>query len=257
MAASPAERRALLFTVGGVRLALRLPLVREVLPLEASRGEVEVRGEVVPALPLAVALGLSGPPGRFAVIGVGEPPAALRVDAVAGILDLGLAEVFQLPARTILPQPPPFLGALVAATGDVWLELGPAAASWVPLAPAADPPGPPPEADFGAGRELVFERGGRRWAAPLSFLVRVLESPRVFPVPLAPAAHRGLLYHERALHPVLDLPALFGGSPGPPAAAALIVDAGGAPVAVLADRIAGARETGEAVRPAWDALFPA
>jgi chemotaxis signal transduction protein len=256
MAASPAERRALLFTVGGVRLALRLSLVREVLSLEAARAEVEVRGEMVPALPLAVALGLSGPPGRLAVIGAGEPPAALRVDAVHGILDLGQAEVFQLPARTLLPQPPPFLGALVAA-GEVWLELGAAAASWVPLAPAADPSGSPSEADVGGGRELVFERGGRRWAAPLSFLVRVVESPRVFPVPLAPAAHRGLLYHERALLPVLDLPVLFGGSPGPPAAAALLVDAGGAPVAVLADRIAGAGETGDAVRPAWDVLFPA
>lgn len=260
MAASPSERRALLFVAGGARLALRLPMVREVLPVPYGASEVEVRGQVLPAVPLALALGLDAPPGRLAVLTEAVPPVALRVDEVHGIADLSGAEVFQLPARTLLPQPPPFQGALVLS-GTLWLELALASAGWVPLAPAAAEWPRPPEHDFAQGREMFFERAGRRWAVPLSLLVRVLESPAITPVPLAPPAHRGLLYHERAIHPVFDLPALFGGAPAPGAALALLVDAGGTAVAVLGDRMSTAAEdagpAGDVVRPAWDALFPA
>lgn len=260
MAASPSERRALLFVAGGVRLALRLPMVREVLPVPPGASEVEARGQVLPAVPLALALGLDAPPGKLAILTEAVPPVALRVDEVHGIADLGRAEVFQLPARTLLPQPPPFQGA-VLLDGNLWLELALTSAGWVPLAPAAAEWPEPPEHEFAQGREMIFERAGRRYAVPLSLLIRVLESPRVTPVPLAPPAHRGLLYHERAIHPVFDLPALSGGPPGAGAPLALLVDAGGTAVAVLGDRMANAAEEGggapAAVRPAWDALFPA
>jgi chemotaxis signal transduction protein len=235
-------------------------MVREVLPVPYGASEVEVRGQVLPAVPLALALGLDAPPGRLAVLTEAVPPVALRVDEVHGIVDLAAAEVFQLPARTLLPQPPPFQGAVVLE-GKLWLELAITSAGWVPLAPAASEWAHPPEHDFAQGRELVFERAGKRYGVPLSLLVRVLESPAISPVPLAPPAHRGLLYHERAIHPVFDLPALYGGPPAPGAPVALLVDAGGTAVAVLADRIATAGEGGagspQVVRPAWDALFPA
>jgi len=61
MPSSPAERRALLFTAGGVPLALRLPMVREIVPVPPGAGEVEVRGQVIPAVPLALAMGLEEP----------------------------------------------------------------------------------------------------------------------------------------------------------------------------------------------------
>jgi chemotaxis signal transduction protein len=256
MAASPSQRRALLFTAGGVRLALRLPMVREILPVPPAAAEVEVRGSVYPAIPLALALGLDASPGGLAVLTEASPPVALRVDEVQGIVDLSQAEVFQLPARTLLPQPPPFQGVVVLE-GRMWLELALTSAGWVPMAPAAAEWPQPPEQEFAQGRELVFERAGRRYAVPLSLLVRVVEAPSVFPVPLAPPAHRGLLYHERAIHPVFDLAALYGGAPAPGAAIALLVDAGGTAVAILGDRMAASGEVPDVVRPAWDALFPA
>ncbi len=258
MTPSPPERRALLFTAGGVRLALRLPVVREIVTVPSGASEVEARGQMVPAVPLALALGLVAPPGPIAVLTDALPPVALRVDAVEGIVDLSAAEVFQLPARTLLPQPAPFLGALVL-DGLLSLELAHASAGWIPLEPAAAPWEPPPEAEPGSvpGRELIFERGARSYAVPISLLLRVVEAPRIHPVPLAPPEHRGLLYHERAIHPVFDLAGLYDGAPLPGEALALLLDAGGTAVAVLADRIAPAGAPAEVVRPAWDALFPA
>lgn len=257
MTPSPPERRALLFTAGGVRLALRLTAVREIVTVPSGASEIEARGQVVPAVPLALALGLSAPPGPVAVLTEAVPPMALRVDAVEGIVDLATAEVFQLPARTLLPQPAPFQGALVRE-GVLSLELALTSAGWVPLEPAAASWEPPPDGEAGAfpGRELIFERGGRSYAVPISLLVRVVESPRIFPVPLAPPEHRGLLYHERAIHPVFDLAGLYDGAPIPGEALALLLDAGGTAVAVLADRIAAAVAPADVVRPAWDALFP-
>lgn len=253
MATSAAERRVLLFSAG-VKMALRLPMVREVLPLEPGEEEVRARGQVVPAVPLALSLGLAARPGRFAVLTEASPPVALRVDDVHGIADLSSGEVFQLPSRTLLPQPAPFQAALVLGE-EIWLELALTAAGWVPLEPAPEW-GPPPAAAPAADRELVFARGERRFAVPLALLSRVVEHPRVFPVPLAPSAHRGLLYHGRALHPVFDVAAVYGAEPGLGAGLALLVEAGGAPLAVLADRIASESAPGEALRPAWDAIFP-
>jgi len=254
MATSPAARRVLLFTAG-VRLALRLPAIREILAVSGEASEVEARGRRVPAVPLAAWLGAPAGPARFAVLTEADPPVALRVEEVHGIADLAQAEVFQLPARTLLPQPPPFQAAVVVG-GSLALELARTTAGWVPLEPAEASWEAPPEDEFPAGRELVFGRGPRRYAVPISLLTQVIEAPRVFPVPLAPPAHRGLLCHGRALHPVFDLAALYDGAPAPGAAFALLVDAGGTPVAILADRV-GAQDGGEVVRPAWDLLFPA
>jgi hypothetical protein len=87
--------------------------------------------------------------------------------------------------------------------------------------------------------------------------VQVLEGPKVAPVPLTPPSHRGLLYHGRALHPVVDVAVLYG-EPAAPIRTVLLLDAGGAGAGVAADRIIGVGEVGEGVvRPPWDAVFAA
>jgi chemotaxis signal transduction protein len=260
VASLPAERKAVVFSAGGVRFALRLSQVREIVALAGDAPEARHQGADLPALPLAVVLGLpaSASPGAVALVTEGSPPAALRAERVHGIVDLAAAEVFQLPARTALPDPPPFCGALVTADG-LALELVVAALGWAPASPAAELPGPPPELDAAPGPELLFERAGRVFAVPVPLLARVVEHATVWPVPLTPAAHRGLLYHGRALHPVFDVAVFYGEPPGPAAPFAVLVEAGATPIAVLADRVlpAGAAPAGGVARPAWDALFTA
>lgn len=253
----PAERKALVFTAGGVRLALRLSQVREIVAAHDAP-EVMVRGREVPGLPVALPLGLPAGASRFALVTEASPPLALRVEALQGIVDLAGAEVFQLPTRTLLPQPPPFLGALVL-DGAIALELAVPALGWAPIEPAAELPGPPPELDFTVGRELLFGRGGRTFAVPVQILLQVLDGPAIFPVPLTPSAHRGLLYHGRAIHPAFDLPVLYGEPPTSEAPTALLLEAGGNAIAVLADRIlpAGDAAGRDVSRPSWDALFAA
>ncbi len=256
MGSLPAERKALLFTVSQVRFALRLSQVREIVALPADAAEVTSRGVAVPALSVAVALGLPAGPSRFALVTEATPAVALRVEAVHGIVDLSDAEVFQLPTRTLLPQPAPFQAGVVNR-GTIALELVVPALGWAPMEPAGEVPGPPPELDFSSGRELLFTRAGRTFAVPVPLLAQVLEGPVVFPVPLAPSAHRGLLYHGRAIYPVFDLPILYGEPAPEPASSALLVEAGGHAIAVLADRILPADDApGRGVsRPSWDLLF--
>jgi chemotaxis signal transduction protein len=257
MASLPAERKVLLFTAGRVRFALRLSQVREIVALQGDAAEVSFRGGAVPVLPVAVAMGLPAGPTRFALVTEAVPPLALCVEAVHGIVDLSVAEVFQLPTRTLLPQPAPFQGAVVNG-GTIALELVVPALGWAPMEPAGELPGPPPELDFPAGRELLFTRANRTYAAPIQLLAQVLEAPVVFPVPLTPSAHRGLLYHGRAIHPVFDVPILYL-QPAPAGASiAILIEAGGHAIAVLADRIlpAGDTSAGEVSRPSWDLMFP-
>jgi chemotaxis signal transduction protein len=258
MASPAAERKALLFSVGDVRLALRLSQLREILEDPRDGGEVTTRGETLPALPVAVALGLAGGIPRFALAIEGEPRAALRVDALHGIVELSRAEVFQLPVRTLLPQPPPFRAAVVLG-GELALELDVSALGWAPIEPALDSAAPPPEVEApSSGRELLFVRGRRTFGVPIALLVQIVQAPRIHPVPLAPPSHLGLAYHGRAIHPVLDPSSLFGDPPGPPhAASVLLVDAGGVEIGVAADRILapGAAVPGPVARPSWDALF--
>lgn len=251
----PAERKALLFSSGGVRLALRLSHLREILAVDPGAGEVIVRGEAVPTAFVSTVLGLAGGASPYALLIEGSPRHALRVEALHGIIDLADAEVFQLPARTPLPQPAPFAGAIVTK-GEVALELAVATLGFAPLEPA--PEGAPPAADgVAADRELRFARGGRAYAVPLSLLVQVLEGARLAAVPLTPPSHRGLLYHGRALHPVVDLGAIYGGEEGS-GRVVLLVDAGGAGVGIIADRVLGAGEGGDdVIRPPWDGLFGA
>jgi chemotaxis signal transduction protein len=251
---SLAARKALLFSAGGVRFALRVSQLREIVAVAPGEGEVSARGEVLPTAFVSTVLGLPAGPSPFALLTEGVPRAALRVEALHGIVDLGAAEVFQLPARTLLPQPAPFAGAVVMG-GVVALELAVSTLGFAPLEPALESTAPP--ADVGAGeREIRFARGHRVFAVPLSLLVQVLESPRVAPVPLTPPSHLGLLYHGRALHPVLDVGVLYGDAPGAPARHALLLDAGGTAVAVAADRVLGAGDGEvEPRRPPWDAVF--
>lgn len=249
----PSERKALLFSAGGIRFAVRLSLVREIVPAPDG-GEVHLRGEPLPTAFVSTVLGLPAGPSPFALLTEGPPHAALRVEALQGIVDVAGGEYFQLPARTLLPQPSPFSGAIVVR-GEVALELAVGTLGFAPLEPALDPPAA--TADLGASteRELLFARGGQVYAVPLSLAVQVLEDPRLAPVPLAPASHVGLLYHARSLHPVLDVAVAYGAPARGGGKAVLVLDAGGASVGVVADRVIGVeRGLPDVVRPPWDAI---
>ncbi len=256
---SLAARKALLFSAGGVRLALRVSLLREVLEVpelegDAERGELRARGEALPCARVAEILGLSAARAPYAVLVEGPPRWALRVEALHGIVDLAGAEFVQLPARTFLPAPAPFSGAIVWK-GEIALELAVPSLGLAPRAPAPDRPAPAADAAAPSEREIRFARGDRAFAVPLSLLVQVLDAPRVAPVPLAPPSHLGVLYHGRALHPVLDVAALLGARRGAPPARALLLDAGGTAVAIAADRVLGPAEGEGVLRPPWDAVL--
>jgi hypothetical protein len=252
----PADRKALLFSAGGVRLALRLSHLREIVPAPAEGGEIVARGEAYPTAFVSTVLGLPGGSTPYALLTEGTPRVALRVEALHGIIDLAGAEFFQLPVPTPLPQPAPFSGAVVAH-GLVALELAVSSLGFAPLEPAVENPEPPPDLGPFAERELRFARAGKVFAVPLSLLMQVLEEPRLAPVPLTPPSHRGLLYHARSLHSVVDLATVYA-APAGPARTVLLVDAGGAGVGVLADRVLGVGEGGpDVVRPPWDTLFGA
>ena len=251
-----ADRKALLFSAGGVRFAMRVSNVREVVAVAPEEGEVRARGEAVATAFVSTVLGLPAGPAPFAILTQGSPPAALRIEALHGIVDLAGAEFFQLPARTALPQPPPFSGAVVVK-GEIALELAVGSLGFAPIEPAQEHGEPPADVDPPLERELRFARGARTFGVPLSVLVQVLEGPRVAPVPLTTPSHRGLLYHGRALHPVLDVAVLYGDQPSA-IGTVLLLDVGGAGVAVAADRVLGVGDAREAlVRPPWDALFTA
>jgi hypothetical protein len=75
-------------------------------------------------------------------------------------------------------------------------------------------------------------------------------------VPLTPPSHLGVVYHGRALHPVVDVGVLYGDAPGATVRTVLLLDAGGAGIGVAADRVLGVGEGPEdLVRPPWDAVF--
>ncbi len=257
MSSLPSERKALLFSAGGVRLALRLSQVREILEVAPGDGEVVARGEPLPSAFVSSVLGLPGGPARFALVTEGTPRSALRVEALHGIVDLSAAEVFQLPVHTLVPQPSPYAGALVAG-GLVALELAVSSLGFAPIEPVQDMAEPPPSLGPWLEREIRFARGTLTFGVPLSILVQVVESPVLARVPLTPPSHAGLLHHSRALHTVVDVGVLFGEPPATSPRRVILLDAGGAGVGVAADRVLGVGEGSfaeEVVRPPWDALF--
>lgn len=257
MIALPSERKALLCSVGSARLALRLSQVREIIEAPPDGGEVVARGEPLPSAFLSTVLGLPAGPARYALITEATPRLALRVDALHGIVDVAADQVFQLPVHTLVPQPSPYAGALVAR-GEVALELAVPSIGFAPIEPAQDVGEPPPSLGPFLEREILFARGGLVFGVPLSLLVQVVEAPRLAPVPLAPPSNCGLLFQGRALHTVVDVAILYGGPRGGEAKRVLLLDAGGAAVGVAADRIMGPGEEGEGtevLRPPWDALF--
>lgn len=259
VASLAAERKALLFTVSGVRLALRLSQVREILEVGHGGGDVVARGDAYPVAFVSTVLGLPGGDAPFALLTEATPRAALRVDRVHGIIDLVDAEVFQIPAHTRLPQPAPFAGAIVAR-GELSLELAASAIGWEPLPPAADAGDVLADAGPTGERELVFVRGGRGYGVPMSYLVRIIERPRIAPVPLAPPSHLGLLYEARTLHPVVDVAVLRGDPSMPDVSRTVILDAGGSEVALAADRIERVGtmpQEDDVLRPVWDTIFGA
>lgn len=257
MSSLPSERKALLFSAGGVRLALRLAQLLEIRELQPGEEEVMARGEPVPTAWVSTVLGLPAGLARYALVTQDTPQTALRVEALHGIVDLADAEVFQLPAHTLVPPPSPFAGALVVK-GEVALELAVSSLGFAPLAPAEDPGelplslGPWPE------RELRFTRGHMTFGVPVSLVVAVRDAPSLATVPLAPPSHRGLLYHGRSIHPVIDVGVFFGLAPSPRPPQVLLLDAGGAAIGVAADQVHGlgdGRDGDDVLRPPWDTLF--
>lgn len=255
----PSERKALLFSAGGVRLALRLSQLREIIEVAAGDGDVVKQGEPVATAWVSTVLGLPGGAARYALLTEDTPPAALRVETLHGIVDLAEAEVFQLPVHTLVPQPSPFAGALVVR-GEVALELAVGSLGFAPLAPAEDPPEAPPSLGGRPERELRFTRGQLVFGVPVSMVVAVREAPQLAHVPLAPPSHRGLLYHGRAIHPVIDVAVHFHMAPSLIPAQVLVIDAGGATIGVVADRVQGlvrGSDDETVLRPPWDTLFGA
>jgi len=255
----PSERKALIFSAGGVRLALRLSALREIIEVPPGGGEVVARGETVPSTYVSTVLGLTGGGARYALVAEGPPPLALRVDALHGIIDLAEAEAFQLPLNTVVPQPSPFAGALVTR-GEVALELAVSSIGFAPIEPAYDLPDPPPSLGPWQERELRFTCGRLTFGVPISLMVAVVEKPRLAQVPLTPPSHRGLLYHGRALHPVVDVGVLWGEPAATEPCRVLLVDAGGSGVGVVADRVLAAGDgelPADVLRPPWDAIFGA
>jgi chemotaxis signal transduction protein len=253
----PSERKALIFSAGGVRLALRLAQLREIRELQPGEGEVMARGEPVPTAWVSTVLGLPAGAARFALVTEDTPQTALRVEALHGIIDLADAEVFQLPAHTLVPSPSPFAGALVIK-GEVALELAVSSLGFAPLAPAEDPTEPPPSLGPWPERELRFTRGPLTFGVPVSLVVAVSDAPSLAMVPLAPPSHRGLLYHGRSLHPVIDVGVFYGLAPSLIPPEVLLLDAGGADIGVVADKVLGldrGREDDGVERPPWDTLF--
>jgi len=253
----PSERKALVFSAGGVRLALRLSQVREILEVPAGEGEVEARGERLPSAWVSTVLGLPSGPARFALVTEAVPRSALRVEALHGIVDLAAAEAFQLPLHTLVPSPSPFAGALVVK-GETSLELAVPSLGFAPIEPALDAGEPPPSLGPWLEKELRFARGALTFAVPVSLLVQVVEAPRLALVPLTPPSHRGLLYYGRALHAVLDVGVLYGQAAAASPQRVLLIDAGGSGVGLVADRVLGVGEGGpdeSILRPPWDALF--
>jgi hypothetical protein len=246
-----------MFSAGGVRLALRLSHLREIVPAPVEGGEIAARGEIYPTAFVSTVLGLPSGATPYALLTEGTPRVALRVEALHGIVDLAEAEFFQLPVPTPLPQPSPFSGAVVWR-GQVALELAVSSLGFAPLEPAVEHAEPPPDLGPFAERELRFVRAGQVFAVPLSLLMQVLEGARLAPVPLTPPSHQGLLYHGRSLHPVLDLAVVYGATAPRPSRTVLLLDAGGAGAGVLADRVLGVGEGGpDVVRPPWDTMFSA
>lgn len=257
MSSLPSERKALLFSAGGVRLALRLAQLLEIRELQQGEGEVTVRGAPVPTAWVSTVLGLPAGTARFALVTEDRPRTALRVEALHGIIDLADAEFFQLPAHTLVPPPSPFAGALVLK-GEVALELAVSSLGFAPLASAEDPPEAPPSLGPWPERELRFTRGPLTFGVPVSMVVAVSDAPSLAIVPLAPPSHRGLLYHGRAIHPVIDVGVFFALAPSLIPPEVLLLDAGGAAIGVVADKVLGldrGREDDGVVRPPWDTIF--
>src|SRR5512137_903874 len=98
---SPSARQALLFTAGGIPLALPLSAVRSIAPAGGVGGEARAREGGAPAISVARCLARPEGAGAFALLLEPAGRGTLRVDAMRGVGDLTRAEVFRLPARTV------------------------------------------------------------------------------------------------------------------------------------------------------------
>lgn len=221
-------RLHVLLAAGGVHLAVPAERVRR------------VRADVGEGLPLADALGLPPVP-PAATVDLEAPPGALLVDRVLGVVDTSRSVPARLPAAS--RGPGAVFDRALLLDGELYLELDPARLLAAPegaggAGPRSDrTPSPGP---LGTGlpampaQALVFPVGDRSFAAPFGVVLGVLEAPRLFPVPRAPACHRGVTLHAGALVSVLDLPAALGEPDGPQGRFAVLVEADAGPVGLVA-----------------------
>lgn len=227
-----------------------LSTVREIVKVGTSDAREIPEGSV----PLAEVLGLRGEP-RFALLLEGAGLAALLVDRMEGVADLADAEAYRLPDRTVAASPSPFSSALRFGEA-LYLELVPGALATMRPAPAHHFAA---AADLApAERELVAVRAGQALAVPLPLVVQVIDPVHLFPVPLAPEGHRGLIHHGRAIHPAWDAATIVGVPVSGDPRVALLLDAGGTSVGILVDRVLGFSEgngTSAVRRPPWDTLL--
>ena len=235
-----------LLGVGGVRLAVPLDVLREVVPWPADvvpvpaaapglLGAVDVRGDVVPLLDLGPSVGREALPGNgnqvVAILLHGDGLLGLTVDEVCGVADvpdaaLQLAEPAGQVLRAAFEHPEDGritsvldVDALVAATGVPLLHgRSGAAPADAATGPAADGSGPAPDV-----RPVIRLRcGAYELCVPAVEVDAVLPALRPRPSAMDGPLCRGVTVHRDLEIAVADLSAVLGlgrepdvaGSPG-------------------------------------------
>ena len=216
----PTARKALLFSAGGVRLALAAGAAPRDCRAGARRGrggDPRASRCRPPASPPCSGCRPARRATRWSPRTRRRRPCGWRrCTASSTWRD---AEAFQLPAHTVVP---PAVALRRGAGGEA--GGGPRAGRPVPgvRSPGAGArtrasrrrrSGPSAE------RELRFARGRLTFGVPVSMLVQVVRARRGWRrCRSRPPSHRGLLYHGRALHAVIDVAVYYGWPPSPSAA---------------------------------------
>ena len=91
----------------------------------------------------------------------------------------------------------------------------------------------------------LFPNRVEPFALPIERIVQIVETPRVFPLPLLPVGFTGVLLHQGEIIPCLDPVALFGVDPGDvPGPYSVIYAAEPGHVALAVERIGGVVDAG-------------
>jgi len=206
------RRLCLLAEVGGTGFALEATSIVEVA-MVAEEATV-LRGQL-PLVPLLERFGApAGPPGTVAVVLDVSPTLTVRMERVAGVVDVGRAPFFLLPPWLGEGLIGRFRGALVH-DGRLYLELaaealvedaGPARAPSLPTHWLAEAP----------DRALIFRAGNSLYGVPLALAGQVvpLQPPSLARLPVQEGPVMGLYSHASALWPVCHPGRLAGGEGG-------------------------------------------